>query len=88
MAFCRVMYGYKLGYREALELPIRTFWFMNSCINRVQAEEGLRHLEVSAGVQSAEGYEAVRSSLVNQMGTLMKEAPQLDRSGLNELKNM
>lgn len=88
MAFCRVMHGYKMGYRETLALPIRTFWFMNSCVNRIQAEQGLRQLEISAGTRSAEGYEAVRSNLVSQMGTLMKEAPQLDRSGLNDLKSM
>jgi hypothetical protein len=61
---------------------------MNACINRLVAEEGLHQLSVSAGTQSAEGYEAVRNNLVSQMGTLMKEAPQLDRGGLNQLKSM
>lgn len=88
MAFCRVMRGYTIGYREALALPIRTFWFMNGCINRLVAEEGLQQLEISAGSQSSEGYEAIRTNLVSQMGTLMKEAPQLDRGGLNQLKSM
>lgn len=79
---------YKLGYRETLVLPIRTFWFMNGCVNRLEAESGLRDMEILAGVQTSDGYEAVRSNLVSQMGTLMTEAPILDRGGLNELKNM
>lgn len=88
MAFARIMGHYHMRYREILELPIRTFWFLNECVNRLEAESNLRRLEVFASAQSAEGYESLRQSLVNQMGTLMVKAPTLDRQGLEMLRSM
>lgn len=79
---------YNMRYRELLELPIRTFWFLNECVNRLEAESNLRKLEVFASAQSVEGYESLRQSLVNQMGLMMVKTPKLDKQGLDLLRNM
>lgn len=92
MAFCRVMRGYHTGYRETLELPIRTFWFMNMCINRLEAESNLRDLDTGLASQvGGEHFDQFRNSLVLEMGSIVvaeEVAPKLDRAGLASLKNM
>lgn len=85
------MRHYALGYREALSLPIRTFWLMNATVNRLDAEHSLRMLEVMAASRSGEGYEGLRESLLKEMGTMMvmeEPEPELDLDGLNALRMM
>ena len=88
MAYARVMHHYHLPHREIMRLPIRTFWFLNSAVGRIQAELNLRMLQVFASSQSNEGYEEIRKALINEQGFLMKEAPTLDLDGLNQLRSM
>lgn len=84
------MKHYPMAYREALSLPIRTFWHLNASIGRIEAESNLRLLEVIAASKRNESYEDMRDALVKEMGTLMKQEEEisLDVDGLNELRKM
>jgi hypothetical protein len=85
------MRGYKTGYRETLALPIRTFWFMNSCINPLKAEDNLRDLDIARVAQAEQPqFLEFRSSMEQEMGLIVKDkpVPKLDRQGLSLLKNM
>lgn len=78
-----------------MELPIRTFWLMSSCVNRVQAEFDMRALSVLASSQSGEGFSKYRKQLVLEisMGHSTDSTPAeydttRDQEGFNELKLM
>ena len=83
-----------MNYREVLALPIRTFWLMSSCINRIQAEFDIRHLSVAASAQSGEGFSDYRKQLVLEIGmhanpdTPANYDTTRDQEGFSELKMM
>ena len=69
------MHFYGLKYREALDLPIFTFWMLNAHVGRIRAEQDLRAISVM-GVQmlSDEDRSSFRERLVVDMGTVVKSA--------------
>lgn len=80
---------YRLGYREALDLPVAVFWEMNRNIDRIQAENDLRAVRVAqAGHLSGEGTRAVSEALREEIGEVFVVRERLDREGLNLLKMM
>lgn len=54
-------------------MPVRTFWFMNSQIDRVQAQKDMRSLTVAVcGQSSKEAAQNFRESLVIEVGEPVK----------------
>lgn len=77
-----------MGYREVMGIPVRTFWFLNNTINRVRADEDLRHLTVVNSAQSGEGAKDTRERLIIEMGQVIERTAaedELDRTGLHSL---
>lgn len=80
-----------MGYRQVMDLPINTFWFMNHAIHRIMAEQNLRDLTVMNSAQSGEGAEQCRTRLIVEMGEVVKESPlaaQRDYEGFEQLRMM
>lgn len=76
-------------------MPIRRFWSMNACIDRIQAEDDLRAIAVAVSVQGQESYQEAVTRLRKQMGevAIYNEAArsinmEYDRAGLLALKDM
>lgn len=83
-------------------MPVKRFWFYNKQVDRLAAEESLRHVEIMAAVTSSETYSALLSKLQRQMGEIYVAAPgtnsldtqsldgeldpEFDREGLRRLK--
>lgn len=86
---------YKLGYKETLALPLRAFWFMDACIDRIEAQHQRDSLSVVMAANSEEAYESFVEDLDKRIGEVVKVNRQelamhekLDEEGLNELRNM
>lgn len=76
-------------------MPIRTFWFMNSNIERVQAQKDMRSLTVAVcGQGGGEAAQEFRQRLIVEAGTAVKlkfdpirEAVR-DEEGFSALRDM
>lgn len=84
---------YRHTYPEALALPLRTFWLMNTNIDRIQAQADLRSLSVANMAQAQEdSAREFRQRLVVETGTIVKleaDSPlhaTRDEAGFAELK--
>ena len=83
------MHFYGLGYRETLDLPLRTFWLMSSSINRISAENDIRALSIAGAAGSSEGYKGANEALRAEMGPVVKRTEDTEaREGLNKLKGL
>jgi hypothetical protein len=66
-----------MGYREALDLPITTFWLLSNSINRLMAEKDIRSLSVAGAASSEKGFKKAQESLQKEMGDIViNEAPE------------
>lgn len=80
-----------MSYREVMELPIMTFWFMSSVIRRIRADAELRQLAIGVAAQSnGEGVKEFQERLVLEVGTVTNAPAALDterdEEGFAELK--
>jgi hypothetical protein len=57
-----------MGYRETLDLPIKTFWMLHKNVDRIAAEQDMRAASIAIQSQSSEGIRAMMSDLRKQMG--------------------
>lgn len=80
---CRVMHFYGETYVSAMELPVRTFWLMSNCIDRIQAQQDKRQLSLAVvggmnGTQEA--LESFSHNLNAEVGQVIKlnTNPMLD----------
>lgn len=77
-----------------MSLPVRAFWMMNRNIDRLRAEEDLRHVSVGVAVQSKEGASNATDRLVAERGEWIKFSPlaphlnRRDEEGVARLKQM
>lgn len=91
---CRVSRFYGMTYRDVMTLPVRMFWVMVDCIDRLRAEEELRVVGVQLGVQSAEGHRQLVERLHRERGEPVTYSPlaphlhQRDEEGVKRLKLM
>ncbi len=83
-----------MSYRELLGLPIRTFWFMSDCIERIQASEDQRSFRVANNAQGGEQVREYIDSLSASVGKVYVidelynlQAPR-DTEGFEELRAM
>lgn len=82
-----------MTYRAVLELPIAVFWFLHDQIDRLRAEDDIRHLTVAASAQSGESIKQTMERLTKQLGDIViidktkaVMSERLDREGLASLK--
>ena len=79
-----------MGYGEVMNLPIRTFWMLNSNVPRILAEMDMRSLQVAMNAQSAEGSREFLDHLKIELGDVMKVDPiqsaVRDEEGFQKLK--
>ena len=75
-------------------LPIKTFWLMNSNIDRIEAQLDVRTLMVGISSQGAESATEHRDRLIVEIGTTVVmedshiyDAPR-DEAGFEELRMM
>lgn len=82
-----------------MSYPIKRFWFLNRSIDRLQAEQDLRMIQIAASAGSQDGYSSLVDRLNKSMGEIvvfeqsMKTLnldddtldPQFDRQGLHAL---
>lgn len=75
-----------------MNVPVRAFWFMNSAINRICAEQDLRQLHVQMNAQGSDEARKFQERLVLDMGTVIMfdpiESAERDEAGIKELKAM
>lgn len=76
-----------------MELPVQTFWAMNSNVGRLLAETDLRNLSVGVSTQSEDNFKSTRETLMKEMGEMFKTninplAAERDEEGFQELKTL
>ena len=84
-----------MSYGEVMGMPLRTFWFMNSNIERIQAQKDMRSLTVAVcGQGGGEAARTFRERLVIEAGSAVKlkfdpirEAVR-DEEGFSALREM
>lgn len=84
-----------MSYEEVMAMPVRTFWFMNQNIERIQAQKDMRSLTVAVcGQGGGEAAREFRQKLVIEAGTVVKlkfdpirEAVR-DEEGFSALREM
>lgn len=84
-----------MSYAEAMNLPIRSFWFMSDQIERVQSGEDQRKFRISANAYGGEGvkdYLEELSKSVGQVYVLDKNVAvalqQPEEGAFDELRSM
>lgn len=89
------MHFYSQTYEAMLALPLKTFWLLNTNIDRIQAQKDARSLNVARISQTAgDAPGHFRQQLVIEAGTIVKlasESPlaaKRDETGFAELKRM
>jgi hypothetical protein len=87
------MHFYCLGYQGTLALPLVTFWFLANTIDRIEAQDDLRHLAVAASSQAGRAAQSCQERLVLEVGTVvkMKRDPMRafrDERGVAKLKEL
>jgi hypothetical protein len=73
-------------------MPIRQFWLMNDCIERIRAEEDLRSFTVAnraqAGKQANDYLQHMQKSVGKTFVLEVENQPERDEAGINDLKRM
>lgn len=76
-----------MNYQEVLDLPVRTFWFLNAQIDRLSAEETLRGIDLAlAGQMDGKGIKHLQERLTQKIGLIVKADEKPDFEGLQRLK--
>jgi len=61
-----------MGYRDLLEVPIKTFWMLSQNIERILAQKDMRALTVAVSGQGSEAAQSHRQNLIKEVGTIAK----------------
>lgn len=79
-----------MTYAELRKTPIRVFWTLNEQIERIRAEEDLRHFQVvnraNAGEDAKEYVDRLRSNLSNVFVVEDVVSNERDETGIQQLK--
>lgn len=80
---------YGLNYGEVMTLPMKTFWLMSDCINRLSATADMRQLSILTSAQGdSESINSAMQRLSEEVGMVSMAKPVRDEAGLIELKFM
>ncbi|MCL2874778.1 MAG: hypothetical protein FWF12_00490 [Betaproteobacteria bacterium] len=83
-----------MSYEEVMRMPIRTFWFMNSNIERIQAQKDMRSLTVAVCGQGGETAQQFHERLIVEAGTVVRlkfdpmRNAHRDEAGFSALRDM
>lgn len=58
-----------MSYSEVMGMPLKAFWSFTGSVARLSAEQDIRRMQVTAAVQSSEGFEQIANALKIEMGT-------------------
>ena len=61
---------------------------MSQCIDRIEAQRALRGISVGLAVQSNEGAKECRGSFMREIGTVVIDKPEFDRTGFEDLRKL
>lgn len=80
---------YSLSYKDALDLPLKTFWLLSNNIGRISAEEDIRRLSITAAAASDKGFKSSQEALQREMGKVFRR-PEIEEAieGINALKEI
>jgi hypothetical protein len=85
----KTMRFYGWTWQETMSTPISAFWSCYGYIDRLRADESLSRLpESSFGNLDETGRKEVVSGLIDQIGTIVVEAPVFDQDGWKALRNL
>lgn len=62
------MREFRFGFDELLNFPIKRFWFLVNQIDRLKAEDDMRHVQVGLSVGSEENLKSAFEVLRDEMG--------------------
>jgi hypothetical protein len=80
---------YGMKFEEVEQMPIRIFWVSFHQMNRIKAAENLRWARnLSVANMTDEGRRSFVDQETQAMGVVAEEEPQLDREGLQKLKQI
>lgn len=89
------MHFYGMTDNAVMGLPIRRFWLLSGCVDRIMAQKDLRALAVSSNAMSGENLGEHRERLVLEIGNVYKldkvavvMEEERDEAGFAELRNL
>lgn len=89
------MHFYSFSYAELMHLPVRTFWFMSDCVDRIQSQHDQRQIKAvnsAQGGEEAQRYFEALSKSVGRVFVIDEVAVAMnaerDEEGFNELRSM
>lgn len=69
--FARFVRFYGMSDQQVMDMPARRFWWMDRCINRLQAAEDMRHISLAAAVnQGGDSLKNRVDHLKEELGTI------------------
>lgn len=77
---------YSMSDEQVLGMPIKRFWLLNTTIDRIEAQRGVRELTIANAAQS--DAQACRDGLISEVGTIYIGVPERDEEGLKGLKQL
>lgn len=76
-----------MTYKDVLDMPIRTFWSFNKNMNRIQADNDLRAMDIALSSNSGEYAKELRDRLVETLASPFKAEQPIDhKAGISKLK--
>ena len=70
---------------QVLSMPIRRFWLFNESVDRLQASQDMRNLNVILGAKTPEGAKEVSDKLSEAIGTVVIKDHLRDKKALKNL---
>lgn len=90
------MHCYGMNYQEVMAMPIRAFWFVSGCVERLQAGHDRRALVVANHAAGQESAQELMERLAEQspepvkltVEAVIEASSQRDEAGVSRLKAM
>ena len=78
-----------MTYKDVLDMPIRSFWSFNKNMNRIQADNDLRAMDIALASNSGEFAKELRERLVETLGSPVKAEQPIDhKAGIARLRGI
>lgn len=74
---------------EVMRMPIRTFWSFTKNINRIQADNDLRAMDIALSANSGEFAKELRERLIETLKSPVKAEEKIDhKAGIAKLRGV
>jgi hypothetical protein len=96
------MREYGMAFDAVLDLPLKRFWFLVNQVDRLRAEQDLRHIQLLGSAEDGEMRQVAMDNLKTELGKVYVWTetepteiridhttgldPEFDREGLNALR--